>query len=162
MLFFKNSFLKKELSKEDIAIEERLNNNLSSEKFTKNLNIIKREIEKLKSEINKIENERTELKEIERKQTDLEEIEKLLKTDKINSKKYVRSIIDQITIYPEPDKKMSSYSNDNCFKLILKIQRQYFTIYMSQRSKSYEPIFPDYAKYKEFFKEYGYQPILLK
>jgi len=154
-------YLKKRLNREDILLEERLNGSISSEKYHEKLKVVKNEIENVNSEISKIEKEIDEINEVQKKQTDILEIEKLLKTDNANSKKYIRSIIDEITIYPA-DKVMSKYPNDHSFKLILKIQRQYFTIYLSHRSIGYEPIFPDYAKYKDFFKEYNYQPILLK
>jgi len=161
-----NLFLNKELSKEILLLDNLLNGNISNEVYNERLKSVKNEIEKLNSEISKIENSIDEINEIEKKQTSILEIEKLLKTDNQNSKKYIRSIIDEITIYPEPNKIMSNYSNDHCFKLVLKIQRQFFVIYMSHRSKRYEPyfskvynpIFQDHSKTEKFFKENNYEP----
>jgi len=83
---------------------------------------------------------------LEEKTTNLHELAKQLQNDKTNTRKYIRSIVDSITLYPEPNKVMSIYKNDCTFRIEVKIGRTKNVLYLSHRSKGYEPVFPDYNK----------------
>lgn len=147
-----NTFLKKEKSKENILLDLLLNGSITDDVYKERLKIVKNEILNLSTKIEKIESELYAIKEIEKKQSNIEEIYKIFIKDGTNKKEYVTQIIDKIIIHPEPNKVMSNFSNDNCFRIEIIITGIAYTIYLSQRSKSYETEFDDEKIVKDALK----------
>lgn len=146
-----SEFLKKEENKESILLDNLLNGNIKNEVYQQRIDIIKKEKIQLEGIISTTQKKLDEIKELERKSTNLHELSKQIQSDKTNARKYIRSIVDSVTLIPEPNKVMSNYKNDVCFKVVVEIGRTKNVLYLSHRSKSYEPVFPDYSKLKVAF-----------
>jgi hypothetical protein len=144
-------FLKKEENKESLLLDNLLNGNIKNEVYQQRIDIIKKGKTQLEETITSTQKKLDEIKELERKTTNLHELANQIQNDKTNARKYIRSIVDSVTLIPEPNKVMSNYKNDVCFKVVVEIGRTKNVLYLSHRSKSYEPVFPDYSKLKLAF-----------